>query len=172
MNCPPDLHAVVIMHLQCRQIRMVHGKQHCWMPRVHKSWTACQSTSSNPETVRIWPTELTQPCMQALKTALTGVSTMLARGQIQPLPRTVHPMARVTDALREFSHAQHIGKLVAAAPEELPRERWAAWLVTGGLGALGLLTGRWLLEQSAQRIVLLGRTGRSVMLSSQGRKVL
>ena len=98
---------------------------------------------------------------QALNRVLTGVSTMLARGQIKPLPRTVYPLARVTEALREFAHARHVGKIVAAAPEELPREPWGAWVVTGGLGALGLLTGRWLLEHSAKRIVLLGRTGRS-----------
>ena len=97
------------------------------------------------------------------------VSTMLEAGRIGPLPRITYSLARVTDALREFAHARHIGKIVAAAPDELPQEpggakgparQQGAWIVTGGLGALGLLTGQWLLEQGALRTVLLGRSGR------------
>ena len=35
-----------------------------------------------------------------------------------------------------------------------------AWLISGGTGALGLLSGAYLLESGAQEICLLGRTGR------------
>jgi NAD(P)-dependent dehydrogenase (short-subunit alcohol dehydrogenase family)/acyl carrier protein len=34
----------------------------------------------------------------------------------------------------------------------------AAYLITGGLGELGLLVARWLVEQGARRLILLGRT--------------
>ena len=35
----------------------------------------------------------------------------------------------------------------------------AAYLLTGGLGALGLLTADWLVDLGARRLVLAGRTG-------------
>ena len=48
----------------------------------------------------------------------------------------------------------------AAAPVRPPL-RWrkdAAYLVTGGLGDLGLRVARWMVEQGASRLILLGRT--------------
>ena len=44
----------------------------------------------------------------------------------------------------------------------LPRlqEQQAAWVVTGGLGALGALTADWLVGQGQRHLVLLGRSGR------------
>ena len=35
----------------------------------------------------------------------------------------------------------------------------AAYLITGGLGALGLLTAGWLADRGARRVILAGRTG-------------
>ena len=109
---------------------------------------------------------------QELNAAVLRVSAMLHAGSIGPLPRLTYPLAKVTDALREFAHARHIGKIVVAAPAELPQSAakkdsgHSAWVVTGGLGALGLLTGQWLVEQGALRVVLLGRSGRRVHRSA------
>ncbi|MGH3249560.1 MAG: type I polyketide synthase [Trebonia sp.] len=49
----------------------------------------------------------------------------------------------------------------ASPPDGLPpRFRPdASYLITGGLGALGLLTARWMAERGARRLVLLSRTG-------------
>ena len=79
-------------------------------------------------------------------------------------------------ALRELGAAKHAGKVVlevrpaaaaatAAAASSSPppplrpsRTRFPSWVVTGGLGALGGLTARWLCaSQGAQRIVLASR---------------
>jgi phthiocerol/phenolphthiocerol synthesis type-I polyketide synthase D len=45
-----------------------------------------------------------------------------------------------------------------AAPLSQPVRPDAAYLVTGGLGGLGLVTARWLAEQGARRVVICGRS--------------
>lgn len=45
--------------------------------------------------------------------------------------------------------------------EQQPTFRWrpdGTYLITGGLGDLGLLVARWMVEQGARRLILLGRT--------------
>jgi epothilone polyketide synthase D len=46
-----------------------------------------------------------------------------------------------------------------AAERELPIGAAASYLITGGLGGLGLAAAEWLVERGARRIVLLGRSG-------------
>ena len=61
-----------------------------------------------------------------------------------------------------MARAQHIGKLVLRAPVRRgdgPLVRAdATYLVTGGAGALGSRTARWLVEAGARHIALVGRT--------------
>ena len=59
---------------------------------------------------------------------------------------------------------RHVARLVRhAAPEEpvrpLALRPEGTYLVTGGLGALGLRAARWLAERGARRLVLVGRSG-------------
>jgi acyl transferase domain-containing protein len=56
---------------------------------------------------------------------------------------------------------RHVARLVRpesprTAPVDVVREE-ATYLVTGGLGALGLLVARWLVERGARHLVLVGR---------------
>lgn len=58
---------------------------------------------------------------------------------------------------------RHVARLVRPgsprpAPVDAIREE-ATYLVTGGLGALGLLVARWLVESGARHLVLVGRRG-------------
>ena len=80
---------------------------------------------------------------------------------LQPLPRRVFPMDQVVEAFRYMAQARHIGKLVVSqAPLRAPAGLLspdATYLVTGGLGALGLSLARWMIEQGARRLVLMGR---------------
>src|SRR5262249_49077626 len=60
------------------------------------------------------------------------------------------------------SGVRHVARLVrrSAAPAALPL-RWRSdgtYLITGGLGGLGLLVARWMVEQGARRLILLART--------------
>ncbi|MYM91982.1 zinc-binding dehydrogenase, partial [Rugamonas sp. FT82W] len=91
----------------------------------------------------------------------------VAAGRLAPLPVTVFPMADAEQAFRFMAQARHIGKIVLSREDESRRLRFAAkgvrgdahYLVTGGLGALGLRVARRLVEEGARHLVLSGRRG-------------
>jgi NADPH:quinone reductase-like Zn-dependent oxidoreductase/acyl carrier protein len=94
-----------------------------------------------------------------LRPMLTELQAGLQDGSLKPLPVTVFDFAQAADAFRHMAQAKHIGKIVlrlpVAAAFEIRAE--ACYLVTGGLGALGLHTARWLQRSGARQIALLGR---------------
>ncbi|MEZ4644658.1 MAG: SDR family NAD(P)-dependent oxidoreductase [Chloroflexota bacterium] len=105
---------------------------------------------------------------QMVGAMLREVMQMLAAGEIRPLPQHTFPVAQVSDAFHFMAQARHIGKIVVVQ-EEMKREegeeggvkgeeRGGTYLITGGLGALGLLTARWLAQQGPCDLVLLGRS--------------
>ena len=58
---------------------------------------------------------------------------------------------------------RYVARLVRQRPSATPAHplRWrtdGSYLISGGLGDLGLLVARWMVEQGARRLVLLGRT--------------
>ena len=83
------------------------------------------------------------------------------------------PLARAADAFRKMARAEHVGKLVltldgadaektrvhVAAERRTAIRASATYLVTGGLGGLGLSVATWLAERGAGHLVLVGRTG-------------
>ena len=90
-------------------------------------------------------------------------------GVLPPLPQRVFPLSRAGEALWEMARGQHIGKFVVEVAEASPpviavsgecRLRAdGSYLVTGGLGGLGLSLGRWMAKHGAGHLVLLGRGG-------------
>ncbi|WP_371524667.1 SDR family NAD(P)-dependent oxidoreductase [Streptomyces sp. NBC_01283] len=88
------------------------------------------------------------------------------RGEFTALPITTHPFADAPAAFTAMAKARHTGKLVLlpAANESVTTAVGAApvrpsgtYLITGGLGALGLETARYLVGQGARHVVLVGR---------------
>ena len=78
---------------------------------------------------------------------------MAAAGSIQPLPLTVFPVEQAVEAFHHMAQARHIGKIVISLTDRdvpiLPSKADlahikpdATYLITGGLGALGLETSR------------------------------
>ncbi len=53
---------------------------------------------------------------QVLQAAFTRVAGMLAAAQAAPIQALAYPFADVTTALRQFSHARHVGKIVTRLP--------------------------------------------------------
>jgi len=105
-----------------------------------------------------------------------------AEGRLSPLPLEIYPIAESEDVFRYMASGKHTGKLVLMQPQQHSvSETWAealgegTVLITGGTGALGIATTRWLLDQGARSIVLLSRKGTNeaveqlqVELSAQG----
>jgi polyketide synthase 12/myxalamid-type polyketide synthase MxaB len=77
-----------------------------------------------------------------------------------PLPVTVYPPGEAIRAVRQLGSGRVIGKCVVDAPalQIAPSVRAeATYVVTGGLSGLGLATGRWLVDEGARQLVLVGR---------------
>lgn len=90
----------------------------------------------------------------------------LEAGHLRPLPQVIFPMAEAEEGFRFMAQAKHIGKVVLTREDEHRRESIAtqglvradgSYLVTGGLGALGLLVAEWLVSEGARHIVLTSR---------------
>ncbi|XXY48825.1 SDR family NAD(P)-dependent oxidoreductase [Sorangium sp. So ce269] len=90
-------------------------------------------------------------------------------GALRPLPVRVFPARDVAGAFHAMAQAQHTGKIVVAmrdrsAPIAL-RPRGVSpdgtYLITGGLGGLGLKVAAWLLDRGARHLVLTGRSAPS-----------
>lgn len=84
-----------------------------------------------------------------------------------PLPRQEFPIQETISAFRAMAQAKHIGKIVLMqTPHPSPGtfagfHPNATYLITGGLGDLGLLTARWLVDQGARYLDLVGRSAPS-----------
>jgi NAD(P)-dependent dehydrogenase (short-subunit alcohol dehydrogenase family)/acyl carrier protein len=96
---------------------------------------------------------------------LAGVVAACVRGDLKPLPVRSFPLEDAASAFRHMAQAKHIGKVVLAPARrpgvggaaDLPVASDATYLITGGLGSLGLNVARWLASQGARHLVLLGR---------------
>ncbi|MGW1528427.1 type I polyketide synthase [Streptomyces sp. NPDC002159] len=103
---------------------------------------------------------------ERIATVLETVWGLLKAGELEPLPVREFPFADAEQAFRTMSRGEHIGKVVLTsspvdvAPEPLPGGRFrpdGTYLITGGLGALGLSLAEHLAACGAGALALLGR---------------
>ncbi|SNT43230.1 type I polyketide synthase [Rhodococcoides kyotonense] len=90
-------------------------------------------------------------------------------GDYRHLPYTTYPLDRVGEAFDAVVRSSHTGRVVLSldgdAPVVRPRiptvdiDSDATYLVTGGFGAFGSAIARWLVDEGARRLVLVGRSG-------------
>ena len=105
--------------------------------------------------------------------ASTLAETMryLDEGVFDALPLRVFPASEMEDAFRHLAQARHVGKVVVSMQDSAVSVRPAAraaglradgaYLVTGGLGGLGLAVAQWMVGQGARHLVLVGRRAAS-----------
>ena len=90
---------------------------------------------------------------------LRRVMARLEAGELTPLIHARWPVAEAGRAMKCMQGARHIGKLVFTnsplARGRLRQDR--SYLVTGGLGGIGIAVAGWLAERGAGAIVLNGR---------------
>lgn len=103
---------------------------------------------------------------------LAEVLDHFASGAYQPVPLKVFPIADIVGAFEYMAHGKrHLGKIVLSleeapevpiAPRPVPAVRPdATYVVTGGLGGVGLVIARWMVDQGARSLVLCGRSAPS-----------
>jgi acyl transferase domain-containing protein len=94
-----------------------------------------------------------------IQTMLRDLVAAFDSGALHPLPQHIFRLTEAVAAFRYMAQARHSGKIVllhdGAATHGLRKD--GTYVITGGLGALGLHVARWLAEQGAKRLVLVGR---------------
>ncbi|MEM1168904.1 MAG: SDR family NAD(P)-dependent oxidoreductase [Cyanobacteria bacterium P01_H01_bin.35] len=111
--------------------------------------------------VNLHTTSLEEP--ELINSMLQELSSMLATGKLKPPPLTLFPIEEVVSAFRYMQQAKHIGKIVVTQTEvtqettEISFRGNASYLITGGMGGLGLLVASWMVSKGAKHIVLVGR---------------
>ncbi|WP_308789574.1 SDR family NAD(P)-dependent oxidoreductase [Polyangium mundeleinium] len=99
---------------------------------------------------------------------LQELMEMFEAHALAPLPVRTFPASRAAEAFQYMAQAKHIGKLAiamkdpearivpsSAEPVSIRGDR--TYLVTGGLGGLGLSLARWLVDRGARHVALVGR---------------
>ncbi|MDG2305442.1 MAG: type I polyketide synthase [Candidatus Binatia bacterium] len=91
-------------------------------------------------------------------------------GELRPIPIVEFGLGEAQEAFRFMAQAKHIGKIVLTAgvasetaiipsiPNRTDLRGDGTYLITGGLGDLGLEVARWMVERGARDLVLLGRS--------------
>ncbi|MGE4608610.1 MAG: SDR family NAD(P)-dependent oxidoreductase, partial [Myxococcota bacterium] len=103
---------------------------------------------------------------ELLVNALRGQS----EGVFEALPLTEFPVAEAGEALRFMAQARHIGKVILSLEDQevevdppadgsMTFRENATYLITGGLGGLGLYLSRFMIECGARHLVLTSRSG-------------
>lgn len=103
--------------------------------------------------------QITQQQPDQIHSLLTDLLSKFQTGELQPLPKQVFPASQVGAACRLMQQGKHTGKLVVAQSMAATcriRSK-GSYLVTGGLGGLGIKVAHWLAAQGAGHVILVGR---------------
>lgn len=91
----------------------------------------------------------------------------VAAGTLRPLPYHAFPVADIADAVRFLADDRSLGTVVVSVqdgpatvqpPEAAVFRADATYLITGGLGGLGLCVAEWMIEHGARHLLLIGRS--------------
>jgi NADPH:quinone reductase-like Zn-dependent oxidoreductase/acyl carrier protein len=107
---------------------------------------------------------------------LRDIVAHIDQGTFRPLPVRTFPVAETAAAVRCLAQGKHIGKVAVAVHQQVPSGGQpaefpvghsvrfdasftgaATYLVTGGLGGIGQAVARWMVQQGARHLVLMGR---------------
>ena len=125
-------------------------------------WTAEQMAAARPD-ITYFPILLRHDHLELIQSMLVDLAAAFESETLLPLPRRTFALRNAVEAFRYMAQARHIGKVVLsiddpeAASVALLRAD-ASYLVTGGLGALGLNVARWMVSGGARHIVLTSRS--------------
>lgn len=141
-------------------------------------WNASQVNQFKPG-VSYFLVDLMTVCQQQpdlMQSMLRHLMQQFQAKKLLPIPRTVFPLPQVLSAFRLMQQAKHTGKIVVSlAPavggadpnNQLNLRGDSTYLITGGLGGLGLLVAEWLVARGVRHLVLVGRSGATAANLSQ-----
>jgi acyl transferase domain-containing protein/acyl carrier protein len=136
-------------------------------------WNADRFAALQPQ-AHYFPVDLVELCQQQpdlIQSLLQTLRPQFDRA-LKPLPYTEFSLPQVREAFRFMQQANHIGKVIVTHSSPHSRDTTAqtspqtpvanirpdrTYLITGGLGGLGLLVADWLVQQGAKHLLLLSR---------------
>jgi polyketide synthase 12 len=108
--------------------------------------------------------DLSEQQPEIISSLFTELKTLLESEVVQLPPMQVFPAQEIASAFRQMAQGRHTGKIVIHLKEEERGVRTkgpfgsdGVWVITGGLGGLGLRLARWLATQGVTRLALIGR---------------
>jgi NADPH:quinone reductase-like Zn-dependent oxidoreductase/acyl carrier protein len=126
-------------------------------------WTADQVADIRPDVeysiVFLGDLSLDDP--PAIRAMLGELLPRFVDGSLRPLPRTTFDVDEVVDAFRFMAQARHTGKIVVRQRDDsdgAPVRPDVTYLITGGLGGLGLRIAQHLIDRGARHLALVGRS--------------
>ncbi|MBI1357396.1 MAG: SDR family NAD(P)-dependent oxidoreductase [Acidobacteria bacterium] len=125
-------------------------------------WTAEQVAAVRPD-VRYTVVDLTEKAVAEPAVTRLWLEELLAAvsaGELRPPPVQTDPFAAAPQAFKTMAQGRHVGKIVLVRPPTAKPWRIdpeGAYLITGGLGGVGLTLADWLADQGARRLLLLSR---------------
>ena len=96
-----------------------------------------------------WSEELRENT-QLIGTMLHRILADAASGSLQPLPRTVFSFRDAVEAYRYMAQARHTGRVLLRQNPAIALTPERTYLMTGGLGGVGLLAAARLVERGAR----------------------
>ena len=134
-------------------------------------WDADQVTQLRAD-ITYYPFDLLEVSQQdpgLIAAMLTQLLSQFESGELVPLPHKVFPIEKAADAFRYMAQAKHIGKVVVTLGQHNSAgiRGDGLYLITGGLGGLGLEVAQWLGSQGAKQLVLVGRRSPSTATQEQ-----
>ncbi len=154
------------------------GKQGIWS----KQDVAKVKPNINYSIVDLWRItqdrpELIQQMLRELRLRFrVAYGSEFTKGNLKPLPYTVFLSDKIIDAFRYMQQGKHQGKIIITpSPRHpvtpSPHHFDGTYLITGGLGAIGLEVAQWLTTKGIKNIVLLGRSAVKPELQGKLQKI-
>lgn len=132
------------------------GKQGIWQPEQVAQFRPNISYTSFDLTL------LAQQNPHLIQDMFKQLFILFENEQLKPLPYQVFPSSQVVDAFRKMQQAKHIGKIVIESPKTHVIRSDDTYIITGGLGDIGLKIAQWLTQKGASHLILVGRNQPSV----------
>jgi myxalamid-type polyketide synthase MxaB len=134
----------------------------------HGVWSAAQVAQSRPD-VSYFLVDLMQVAQQqpdGVRSSLHSLMHQFQAQHLHPLPLTSFSSGKAIEAFRTMQQAKHIGKMVITPPQPTQTQsiqicQNGTYLITGGLGDLGLRVAQWLVNKGATHLLLIGRNAPS-----------
>ncbi|NJO93486.1 MAG: zinc-binding dehydrogenase, partial [Hydrococcus sp. RM1_1_31] len=123
-------------------------------------WEANQIAQVNPDIAYflIDLVQVTQQQPALIQSMLRHLRQQFQSNNFKPLPYKVFDRDRTIDAFRYLQQAKHIGKIVVSqkigvSRKKLEFQKDGAYLITGGLGGIGLQIARWMVDKGARNLI-------------------